>query len=321
MYDLMIIGGGPAAVSAACYAREKRINFVMLFDQIGGQVGWAQSVWGPLPSHQLPSNELMHLLTTRITHTPEHLIRDRAVKVLKRDRSFAVETQTQRTLEATVLLIATGATPCSLPLPNADRLLDPRLHSSITTYAHLVAGQRVAVIGTTQRALHGVAELVRTAEQIYLIDLGLGNLATPFGQTLRRQPNVELLEGYEVREILGQDTARELVVARDGTIRHLTVDHAFVSLGLRPNCAFIQSLVDTDPSGSILVNEHHETTMAGIFAAGDVTTMRSEQVTVSIGDGARAAARAFDYLLAQWLVFGAPAPIADEVVRQPVEAS
>jgi thioredoxin reductase len=215
-----------------------------------------------------------------------------------------------------VLLVATGATPRTVPLPDARRLLDPRLQYSISTYAHLVTGKRAAVIGDTPRALHGVAELARTAECVYIIVPDASHLATPFAQTLCHQPNVELLDGYSVTGVMGEDTITRLQLVHDGATCTLDVDYACVSLGLSPNSAIVKHLVDTDGNGFILVNEHHETTMPALFAAGDVTSSRSEQVIVSIGDGARAAARAYDHLLAQRLVFGPPwKPVEEQVSR------
>lgn len=304
MHDLIIIGGGPAAVSAGCYALEKRIDFVMLFEEFGGRAGPIPSSWEPRRKHYLPRDEVMFTLARHVSDAPEHLIHDRALKVTRLLRGFAVETVEHGTLEGLVVLVATGATPRTLPLPDAQRLLDPRLQYSISTYAHLVAGERVAVIGDTARALHGVAEMARTAAKVYVIVPDSTHLATSFGQTLRRQPNIEVLEGYEVTGISGGATIEALLLVRDGNTRRLEVDHAFVSLGLYPNSEIVEHLVDTGRNRFILVNEHHETTMPGLFAAGDVTTNRSEQVLVSIGDGARAAARAYDHLLAQRLIYG-----------------
>lgn len=304
MYELIIIGGGPAAVSAGCYALEKRIDFVMLFEEFGGRAGPIPSSWELQRERYLPRDEVMFTLARHISEASDHLIQDRAVKISRLLRGFAVETGQHGIIEALVVLVATGATPRTLPLPDAQRLLDSRLQYSISTYAHLVAGKRVAVIGDTARALHGVAEMARTAARVYVIVSDTSRLATPFGQTLRRQPNIEVLEGYEVTGVTGGATIEELLLVRDGNARRIEVEHAFVSLGLDPNSEIVEHLVDTGKGKFILVNEHHETTMPGMFAAGDVTTNRSEQVLVSIGDGARAAARAYDHLLAQRLVFG-----------------
>src|SRR3712207_3404620 len=132
MFDLMIIGGGPAALSAAFYASEKQLNVVMLYEDLGGKVGWHESLVGTeaeqqrfiqprQPSmdadhqtlddeHYLPANVLVRLLTRRVMQTCR-VIHDRAIAVSKRVASFAVETREQGRLQAGAVLVATGATP------------------------------------------------------------------------------------------------------------------------------------------------------------------------------------------------------------------
>ncbi len=101
---------------------------------------------------------------------------------------------------------------------------------------------------------------------------------------------------------MGRDAIEELVLLRDEQPLRLGVDRVFVALGLTPNSAPVRDLVATDDEGFIIINAHHETSLPGVFAAGDVSTKFSEQVLVAIGDGARAVMNAYDYLVARWLV-------------------
>ena len=338
MFDLMIIGGGPAALSAAFYASEKQLNVVMVYEDLGGKVGWRESLVGTeaeqqrfiqprqpsmRPDHQalddehyLPANVLVRLLTRRVTQTCR-LIHDRALTVSKRLASFAVETREQGQLQAAAVLVATGATPVLLDVPGAQRLIGRGLGYSITTYAHLVAGKQVAVIGTTARALLGAAELARTAERVYLVaprpghpSAGSGQaLTTPLAAALRFLPNVEVLKDYAVTEVIGATTIEELVLQGEGQTRRLRLHHAFVDLGLTPHSDIVQGLVHTDPDGFIIVDQQNATTTPGLFAAGDVTTNGCEQVLIAVGDGARAARSAYRYLLA-WSLASHHSPAA-----------
>lgn len=330
-YDLLIIGGGPAALSAAFYARTKQLNSVMLYEELGGKLGWRQRCTGPyeelsegglgrrqlgdaltrdlldLEEEYLPGNEVVRLLMSRTVMQAGQVIHDRALKVAVRDDGFQIETQKYGVLQSTVVLVATGAAPLRLNVPGAHCLAGQQLGYSIRTYAHLVAGKRVAVIGATPRALRGAAELARTATKVYLIAPEAEPGAPPGGYpakapligALRRWPNIEVLAGYEVQEVIGAAGIEALIVAQAGQTRRINVDRGFVDLGVVPQSDLVQGLVATDPEGFIVVDDGNATTMPGLFAAGDVTTVFCEQVLVAVGDGARAAMHAYDYLLAR----------------------
>lgn len=302
MYDLIIVGGGPAAMSAAFYAAGKGLTFRMVYEDLGGKIGWLQSLAGPSQQPYLPGNEIMHMLTTRALSHGDLLINDRVERLTKANHAFTVETAQHGTLLSYTVLIATGARPLPLEVPGAQRFADRGLGYSATTYAHLLAGQRVAMIGDTPRALSGAAEAAATAERVFLIAPGPIDARHPLGQALARQPNVELWQNAEVVELSGDQTLEAVIVSQDGQRIRLDVDRAFVALGLVPNSEVTRRLVATDAEGFILVNAYHETTLPGLFAAGDVSSTFSEQVLVAIGDGARAAMSAYDYLLAQRLV-------------------
>ncbi|HEX6290069.1 MAG TPA: NAD(P)/FAD-dependent oxidoreductase [Herpetosiphonaceae bacterium] len=322
MYDLIIIGGGPAAVAAAFHAQEKQLDAVMIYEDLGGKVGWRESLVGHDLDQQrhrearwqvqwstaqvqhttpyLPANDLVRMLISRAMKSGR-VIHDRVLGISPGLSFFSVETQAQGVLQATAILVATGATPLRLNVPGAHRLIDPGMSYSIATYAQQVADQSVAVIGGTTRALLGAAELVWTAARVYLVVPNAEQLANPLAHMLIQQPNVEVFPGYEVVEVSGTQTLRELVLMRGGEIHTITVQHAFVDLGLVPNSEVVRALVKTDAHGFIVVDQHNATSAPGIFAAGDVTTTAAEQVMVAIGDGARAAISAYTYILSRWL--------------------
>ncbi|HEY0734818.1 MAG TPA: NAD(P)/FAD-dependent oxidoreductase [Herpetosiphonaceae bacterium] len=302
MYDLIIIGGGPAAMAAAFYAAGKQLNVVTIYEDLGGKIGWLQSLAGPSKEHYLPGNELMQLLTTRGLARDDSVLHDSVLRVAQAADGYRVETQTYGVLESYTVLVATGAAPLILNVPGAQRFVDRGLGYSLTTYAHLLAGQRVAVIGDTPRALSGAAEAAGTAAQVYLIAPDALDMMHPLSQALAQQPNVEIVQNAEVLELRGGHSVEMLIIERDGERAELAVDRAFVALGLVPNSAIVRDLVATNADGFILVNAYHETTRPGLFAAGDVSSTFSEQVLIAIGDGARAAMSAYDYLLARRLI-------------------
>lgn len=323
-YDLLIVGGGPAALSAAFYARTKQLTTVMLYEELGGKLGWHHRFVGPNLEHTgssqgtrtladalsrelldveeeaLPGNEVIRLLISRTVMQSGLVLHDRALTVSVHDEIFHVETRLHGVLNGTAVVIATGASPLQLDVPGAHHLMGRQLGYSITTYGALIAGTTIAVVGTSRRALRGVAELARTAKHVFLIVPDSDDAKLPMIQAFQRR-NVEVLAGYEVKEVIGTIGIEGLAIERDGTIRRIDVDRAFIDLGLVPHSELVRGLVELDREGFIVVDDANQTTVPGLFAAGDVTTAFCEQVLIAVGDGTRAAANAYDYLLGRGL--------------------
>jgi thioredoxin reductase len=296
MYDVIIVGGGPAAAAAAVYALGKQLDFLVIYAELG-KAGRVQHLAGQHEAEPLPGAEAVRLFEREVSANTGRTMHDRVTEIAKTSGVFRVDTQFHGILESAAVIVATGATPIALKVPGANELLGYGLGYSIATHATLAQGKRVAVVGTTVRALRGVAELARVADAIYLVATDASELRTPLATAARRYENVEILEGYAVAELVGTRNVERLVLARDGATRQLAVDAVFVDLGLVPNSAMVRRIAQIDAEGFIWVDERNATTVPGLFAAGDVTTAFGEQILIAIGDGARAALSAYDYLL------------------------
>jgi thioredoxin reductase len=299
MRDLIIIGGGAAAQSAAMYALGKQLDVLMIYEHLGGKAGWRQNLVGQAEVEYLAGEEAVRLFERRITHVQGATLRDHVSHVTKEAGVFRVETAHHGVHEAAAVIVATGAQPRALDVPGARELLGQGLGYSVTTHAHLLAGKTAAVIGTSVRALRGVAELARTAERVYLVIPDSTGMSMPMVRAMANRPNVEVLAGARVQEVVGPMNVEELVVLYQGKERRIPVDAAFIDLGLTPNSSSVKPIAQTDQDGFIWVDERNATTLPGLFAAGDVTTAFGEQVLIAIGEGARAALSAYDYLLAR----------------------
>lgn len=298
MYDLIIIGGGPAALSAASYALGNDLRILLVYEKLGGKINWPQSLADLDEERRLPGSELVRLLSRRIVSNESAHIQSCVLSIAPSSAGFEVTTESHGLLVGRALLVATGATSARLTLPGAQRLVHHGLGYSIRTYSHLVRGRRVAVIGVTPRTLRGAALLARTAAQVYLIAADAESAVVPLAAALSQQPNVDLLTGSSVTEVLGDDRLVGLRLQRAGTTTLLDVDHAFADLGLRPNSDLVRALVACDRGGFVIVDQANATSLPGLFAAGDVTTAPGEHILIAVGDGARAAMSAYDYLLA-----------------------
>jgi thioredoxin reductase len=304
MHDLIIIGGGPAAAAAAVYALGKQLDFLVIYAELG-KAGRTQQLAGQTEQEYLPGAEAVRAFERRVVSQAGRTLRDRVTSVAKESGVFRVTTEHHGNQESVAVIVATGASPIALDVPGAKELAGLGLGYSVATHAQLLAGRNVAVIGTTVRALRGVAELARSAAQVYLIAPDAGDLETPLARALRDRPHVEILDGYTVKKITGPFNVGALIVEHDGHSRWLKVEAAFVDLGLVPNSGLVRQIVQTDPDGFIWVDQRNATTLPGLFAAGDVTTAFGEQIMIAIGDGARAALSAYDYLLPHLPVYEA----------------
>ena len=260
MFDMIVIGGGPAGLSAASYTLGRGLKVAMVYDKMGGKVGWSQTLADLDEKHRLPGYEVVRLLSLRTAEQHDWLIADHAAEVTRDPAGFAVSTANHGVLRSATVIIATGAAAIQLNVPGAQRFFHHGLGYSVQTHAHLVAGKRVAVIGVTPRTMRGAAELTRTAERLYVITPHTSDLAQPLLPALRQRPNVEVLAGYSIEQVVGHTSLEQIVVERDGEKRVVPVEYAFVDLGLSPNSGLVRTVAALDAHGAIIVDADGATT-------------------------------------------------------------
>jgi thioredoxin reductase len=297
MYDLIVVGGGPAGLTATVYAIRKRLNVLLITRDLGGKTNYHL---------QLPFVE-KHLVITgaevvsRFANEVEYLEFSRefdsAENIEEVDGGFKITTSAGKTYESKALIIATGAKGRLMEVPGEKEFMMRGLCYSAISYAPLFIDRRTVVIGDTSLALRATAELSSIADRVMLVAPSHGELDSPMGRKVLRAENVEVLEGYSVDAVLGDTYARRLVINRDGDRRELEADAFFVELDLDPRSSIVADLVERDERGHIKVDGRNQTSKQGIFAAGDVTDVFAEQVLISVGEGAKAALAAYEYLL------------------------
>lgn len=304
MYDLIIVGGGPAGLTATIYALRRRLNVLVISKDLGGKTNHHLQI--PNLNHHLVINgsEVIDRFINEIEYMQFARVLDsvRRISIATPGAGagwpcYAVETRGGTSYTTRAIIIATGSQPVPLEVPGEREFLMRGLSYSAASYAPLFADQSVAVIGDTDLALRAAADLARVARQVTLIAAGPGDLDSPLGRHLHTLPNVAVLEGYNVTQVTGGEYARSLTLERGGNVRELAADAFFVELGLEPNSGLVADLVELDESGHIMIDERNRTSATGIFAAGDVTNAYAEQVLIAIGEGAKAALAAHDYIL------------------------
>lgn len=296
MYDLIIIGGGPAGITAATMALNQRLEPLIIAEYWGGQTSYVMKL-EDMEGREIITGETMLEAFRRQLDYLDFVRRfDTVTKVTPEGQNFVVNTARGDRFEGRTLIMATGAKPQRLNVPGEVRLAGYGLSYSATTHAGLFLGKDVAVVGSWRRAQWAAADLARKAHRVYL--LALEPLPdTPLMHKLRQMQNVEISEGVAVKEVCGQRFLESVVVTMpDGEVREIPVKGVFVKLPRTPNSDLVREWVDCDREGHIIVDVRCATGWPGVFAAGDVTHV-SEQVLVHIGEGAKAAISAYYYLL------------------------
>ena len=296
MYDLIIIGGGPAGITAAATALNQRLETLIIAEKWGGQTTYAMQLEEVEGREVITGEKLLDSFRRQLDYLDFVRRFDTVTRVMPKEQQLVVETAQGDRFEGRTLILAAGARPQRLDVPGETRLSGHGLSYSATTHASLFLGKDVAVVGKELRAQWAAADLARKAHRVYL--LAPGSLTeTPLLHKLRQIHNVELEENLEIHEVCGEYFVEGVVVAMpDGEEREIPVKGVFVKLPRTPNSGLVQEWVNCDRNGHVIVDVNCATSWPGVFAAGDVTHV-SEQALVHIGEGAKAAISAYHYLL------------------------
>ena len=294
MNDLIIIGGGPAGLTAAVYALNKRLNVLLISEDLGGKTGYGLEVKGYEGHEVIRGAEVVEKFKRQLEYLNFAREVDRVTKIVPEGKGYAVQTRNNKKFQARALIVATGAMPKRLDVPGEKQLTGKGLSYSAISHAQLFIEREPAIVGSSMRALQAAAEMANIAKQVHLILPDKGEMDSVFGKKLRANPKVKIYEA-PLKEVRGAESVESIVVG-DKTIK---VDGLFIEVGLTPGSKIVAELGITDANGRIIVNNKCATTRPGIFAAGDVTDVFIEQVLVAVGEGAKAALSAYEYLLNQ----------------------
>lgn len=297
MYDVIIIGGGPAGLTATIYCIRKRLEALLITEDLGGKTNYHLQLPFSERHQVISGREVVDRFSSEIDYLEFARTFDKAVKVDATDRGFVVHTQQGKEYKARVLIIATGARGQVLEIPGEHEFLGRGLGYSAVSYAPLFIDRKTAVVGDSDLAMQSAAELATHAKRVFLIAPTHGQLDSPLGLKLQKADNVTILEGFQVEAVKGDRYAQSLVIARNGERQVVGVDGIFVEQDLVPNSELVAHLVELDEKGRIKIDFQNRTSYPGIFAAGDVTNTYREQVLIAVGEGAKAALSAYEYLL------------------------
>ncbi len=299
MYDIIIIGGGPAGLTAALYAlRAGKSVLVIEKSTFGGQITWSPKVenFPTIPS--ISGAELGDRLTSQMLEQGAELELDEVVSVELDGDIKRVKTDFGGTFEAKALIIAAGARPRTLGIPGEDALMGAGVCFCAVCDGAFYKDRPVAVNGGGNSALQDAMLLSDTCSKVYLIhrrDTFRGEARLV--EALRARENVEFVLNSSITALIGQDELSGLIVTNDkGESREISVDGLFVAIGHAPDNGVFSELIDLDKGGYADSDESCTTKTPGVFVAGDCRKKNVRQLTTAAADGSCAALAACRYV-------------------------
>lgn len=295
MYDLIIIGAGPAGITAAIYAARKKMNFIVVTKDIGGQVTRSWEIENYTGYQYLTGGELTQKFEEHVKKFNVDIKEEEVIWVGKTNNFFTVKTGSG-VYQAKTIIIASGRKPKELGVPGERKFRNRGVTYCATCDAPLFAGKDVAVIGGGNSGLEAVLQLMRIANKIYLIEAGPELKADDvLKEKAMDSGEVRIMTNARVMEILGNMLVTGIKVRDQTGEKLLSVQGVFIEIGSTPNSGIV-GIVEKNEFGEIKVNCKCQTNVPGLFAAGDVTNVPEKQIIVAAGEGCKAVLSAFEYL-------------------------
>lgn len=300
LYELVIVGGGPAAMSAAVYAARKQLDLALIAPKLGGQINYTSGIENYLGLAEATGTEMGSTFHDHMARYPvAEALGEAVTKIEKAGAEFLLTTDSGKTYNALAVVYCAGKEYKRLGAKGEERLMGKGIAFCATCDAPLYQGKKVAVVGGGNSAFTAVRDLRGIAAEVHLVHRGTDFKADEvLIEEARNARNVVFHTSREVREYLGKDVLTGLVLSSpDGKEKEeLAVDGVFLEIGLNPNSGPLKNLLPLTPLGEVAVDKTQATAAKGLFAAGDVTDTEEKQISIAVGQGAAAALSAYKYL-------------------------
>ena len=302
VYDVAIIGAGPAGMSAAIYAVRKNLSTLIIASDIGGQLGTTYEI-GNYPGFQMITGpDLVEQFEEHMDqYGIDKMVGEKVIGLRFEDRCKILETAAGRDIHARSAIIATGAFKRKLNIPGEKKLSGKGVVYCSTCDGPLFKDMDIAIVGGGNSGLEAAIEMNGLARKVYLVSRAEWSGDSILQDKVRSAERVEPLALHAPVEIHGSDSVEGLTVKNLTTkkTRRLDVQGVFIEIGIYPNTDFVLDLLDTNQRGEIKVGKRGQTGIDGVFAAGDVTDSHDKQIVIAAGAGANAALGVAEYLVMQ----------------------
>ena len=303
LYELIIIGGGPAAITAGIYAARKKVKTLLICADWGGQMAYAPDIENYPGFEKITGIELVNKFKQHLKNYPieilEH-IRVEKIETISGDNPiFKIRTLKGEEFQAKAVIVATGKVPRKLNIPKEEEFIGKGISFCAICDAPLYKDKVVAVVGGGNSGCDSSLLLSQYAKKIYILQFG-PNLTCDVStrEKIRENKKIQVITNAQVKEIYG-DKFIKGVKYQDRTskeIKNLDIDGLLIAIGSLPASHPIKEMIKLNEDGEIIIDKNNMTSQKGIFAAGDVTDVCFKQIIIAAGEGAKAALSVCKYL-------------------------
>lgn len=300
IWDLLVVGGGPAGMNAALYAQRKGIAVGIITKEIGGQLHNTSTVDNYLGIPLIEGKDLSNVFLKHIEQLQVPVYPNVSItKIVKTNAIFLLSLSDGTTLKSKTVLLSTGGHPRMLGIPGEAIYANKGVSYCTTCDAPFFKDKHVIVAGGGNSAAEAVIDLAAWAKHITVVHRSQWRADTITLKKVHEVKNLTIHLETQLLEVLGDQTMRGVRVLDKKTNQQRTIeaDGLFVEIGLIPNSDLVRDIVDLSPKAEVLVNEQFMTSLPGLFAAGDVTQHPYKQIVIAVGDGAKAALAIQQYLI------------------------
>lgn len=301
-YELIIIGGGPAGMSAGIYAARKKIKALVVADDFGGQFVIAAKIENFIGFKAISGIELKNRIEEHLRSQEGVEIKEgrKIAGIEKKEGGFLIKTDKEEIFETKTVLVALGSGPRRLNVPGEEKFGGKGVFYCSICDAPLMKNRVAVVVGGGNSGMYAAIDLLPYAEKIYILEYS-ENLKgdSVYIEKIKASGKAEIITMAAVKEITGGDFVSSVKYEdrKSGEIKDLPADGVFVSIGYQPNSSVVKDLVELNDFGKINVNcKTQATSCEGIWAAGDITDVLYGQINIAIGDAVKAVLNINDYL-------------------------
>jgi len=291
LYDLIIIGAGPAGLSAGIYASRKGLSVGIIGEKVGGQVNDTSSVENYIGFEFVTGESLAESFSKHTKSLAIDMLEDVKVKEIKKNETFKIIANNYMTYESKTILIATGSKSRKLDVEGEDSLYGKGVTYCAICDGPLFKGKIVTVVGGGNSAVEAAIDLSKIASHVNIVHRSTFRADKILVDKLEAINNLSVYLGNQIQKIHGDSQVTSIDISNET----LKTDGVLVEIGYVPNTQFLTD-VELNSRKEIIIDSNNKTNVPGIFAAGDVTTVRYKQIVIAASEGAKAALSINDYM-------------------------
>jgi alkyl hydroperoxide reductase subunit F len=299
-YDVVIVGAGPAGLTAGVYCARKLLKTLIVSESIGGQALESWAIENYMGYRMINGEELMKKFEEQVRTFDVRLELDQVNAITPEEKLFVVTTVSGIKVKAKCLILTQGKQPKKLGVKDEEKYIGRGLSICSTCDGPLYKGKKVAVVGGGNSALQTAVEMSSIASSVSLIVRSTIKADPVYVRKLEGIKNITVHLHAHITALTGDPFLQHITITTEGQgEQSIDVDGVFIEVGWTPNTDMLDGLVELNTNREIIVDIDGRTSRPGVFAAGDVTSVKSKQIIIAAGEGAKAALEAYEYVMRQ----------------------